>query len=121
MGRYDPNLIVEEKGPGWKIHPVWRGIGCIMMVLLPAMSYAGAVELVKANYYQGWVRMPVDLAGPPQYPYLYAYLLVGTVLLLVSFATLIIIYSMIYGATAGPRHGRLDAPPERLKKKKKYR
>ncbi len=121
MGRYEPNLIVDKKDPGWKIHPVWRGIGCIMIVLLPAMSYVGAVELVKANYVQGWIRMPIELTGPPQYPYLYAYLLVGTMLLLVSSSLLITIYSMTYRAVSGPRQGPLDASPARHRKKKKYR
>lgn len=121
MGRYEPNLSVDKSGPGWKIHPVWRGIGCIMIILLPAMSYAGAVELVKANYIQGWISMPAELTGPPQYPYLYAYLLVGTMLLLVGSSLLITIYSMTYRAASGPRQGPLDASPARHRKKKKYR
>jgi len=121
MGRYNPNRAVDDTGPGWKIHPIWRGIGCVLMILLPAMAYAGAVELVKANYYQGWVRMPVELTGPPQYPYFYAYLMVGILLFLVSFSILVIIYSIIYRSAAGPRLGRYDAPPKRLQKKNKYK
>jgi len=121
MGRYDPNLVVRETGPSWKIHPIWRGIGCLMIFLLPAMSYAGAVELVKANYYQGWFAMPIELTGPPQFPYLYAHLLVGILLLFFSTSILITIYAMIYRGATGPRVGPLDAPPERLQKKKKYK
>lgn len=121
MGRYDPNMVAGDTGPGWKIHPVWRGIGCIMIFLLPAMSYAGAVELVKANFQHGWFGIPIELTGPPQYPYLFAYLLIGILLLIASLSILVTIYSFIYRSAAGSRLGPLDAPPERLQKRKKYK
>ena len=117
MGRYESNIVDKDTKKDEKIHPVWRGIGCIMMVLLPAMSYVGAVELVKANYYQGWIRMPIELTGPSQFPYLYAYLLVGTMLLLIGSGLLITIYSLIYRIASGPRQGPLDASPEWRKRK----
>ena len=117
MGRYESNIVDKDTKTDEKIHPVWRGIGCIMMVLLPAMSYVGAVELVKANYYQGWIRMPIELMGPSQFPYLYAYLLVGTMLLLIGSSLLITIYSLTYRIASGPRQGPLDASPEWRKRK----
>jgi hypothetical protein len=120
MGRYESNIVENDTGSDGKIHPIWRGIGCIIVILLPAMSYAGAVELVKANYFQGWIRMPIELTGPPQFPYLYAYLLVGTMLLLIGSSLLITLYSLIYRVATGPRQGPLDASPEWRRKKKKY-
>ena len=121
MGQYRSNVVEKKSGSDGKIHPIWRGIGCIMIILLPAMSYAGAVELVKANYFQGWIRMPIELTGPSQFPYLYAYLLVGTMLLLIGSGLLITIYSLFYRVMTGPRQGPLDASPGWRKKKKKYK
>ncbi len=118
MGRYESNIVEKKTKQSEKIHPIWRGIGCIMMVFLPVMSYMGAVELVKANYYQGWILMPIELAGPPQYPYLYAYLLVALILLLIGSGLLITIYSLTYRVATGPSQGPLDAPPQWRKRKR---
>ena len=40
MSRYVANVKREERP--WKIHPIWRGIGCVWLALLPVMSYAAA-------------------------------------------------------------------------------
>ena len=29
----------QEKPRPWRVHPIWRGIGCVMIVLIPIMSY----------------------------------------------------------------------------------
>ncbi|MBC8508419.1 MAG: hypothetical protein H8D34_26480 [Chloroflexi bacterium] len=126
MGRYDRlarQSEREEKG----IHPVWRGIGCVLFVLLPVMSYAGAVELVKANYRNGWFAVPSDLAQAVAIPYigvishLYAYLAVGVVLLVFGFGILTIVYSVLNTTMGPPKYGPTDAPPPRRpKKRRKY-
>ena len=124
MGRYDKysrKEVQETKG----IHPVWRGIGCVMFVLMPLMAYAGAVELVKANYKNGWVRMPTELAGTVTIPNigsiqnLYAYLAVGLVLLVIGFGVLTILYSILYSVAGPPKYGPTDAPPPRRTKQRR--
>ena len=40
MSNYRTNIKKEERP--WKIHPIWRGIGCIWLALLPVMAYAAA-------------------------------------------------------------------------------
>jgi len=118
MARQDER---EEKG----IHPVWRGIGCVLLILLPVMSYAGAVELVKANYKNGWMVMPSDLAQTVAIPYigyishLYANLAVGVVLLVIGFGILTIIYSILYSTMGPPKYGPTDAPPPRKAKRRR--
>jgi hypothetical protein len=29
----------------WDVHPIWRGIGCLMMVLIPALAYGTAYTI----------------------------------------------------------------------------
>lgn len=40
MSRYTTQIKREERP--WKIHPVWRGIGCLWLIILPIMAYAAA-------------------------------------------------------------------------------
>ncbi|MBE9524990.1 MAG: hypothetical protein IMY76_07810 [Chloroflexi bacterium] len=61
--------------------------------------------------------MPIELTGPPQFPYLYAYLLVAVMLLLIGSSLLVTIYSFLYRVAMGPRQGPLDASPEWRKRK----
>jgi len=107
----------------WKIHPVWRGIGCLMFIIIPIMSYAGAVLLVEQNKTQGWMPMPYELMQTIFIPYigginhLYAYLLVCMLLMFVGFSVLMIVYALLYRLIGPPTIGPMDAPPERMQHK----
>jgi hypothetical protein len=50
-----------------KIHPAWTGIGCLMILIVPIMSGAAALELVKLARAQGWPMMN-DLSGYARLP-----------------------------------------------------
>ncbi len=118
MGRYDRYTQKQEEQPEG-IHPIWRGIGCIMLILMPVMAYAGAVELVNANFANGWVPMPAEFAKAVDIPflgtvrYLYAYIAMGLILLMIGYGILTILYSILYSAIGPPKYGPTDAPPPR--------
>ncbi|PKO01980.1 MAG: hypothetical protein CVU43_10370 [Chloroflexi bacterium HGW-Chloroflexi-5] len=44
-----------------KIHPVWRGIGCLMIIVIPVFSYFTANFLINTRYAFSWVLIPQDL------------------------------------------------------------
>jgi len=128
MAKYD-KYSAQSRAPQrpWKIHPIWRGIGCLLMLIIPVMSYAGAVILVDLNQENNWLPTPAELSQPVTLP------LVGTVdnfysvaamtilLTIIGFGLVTIIYSMIYSAVGPPRLGPLDAPPVRTSPpKRKY-
>lgn len=62
MPKYDQyqrtTSSVKEKP---KIHPVWRGIGCVMIVIIPFFSYFTANFLIKSREAFPWVLIPQDL------------------------------------------------------------
>lgn len=128
MSKYDKfNQGSRMQERPWKIHPIWRGIGCLMMLLIPIMSYAGAVVLVQANLEQGWLPMPRELAQTVTIPFVgdvkefFALVIVTVLLMIIGFGVVTILYSLIYSAVGPPRLGPLDAPPVRNSpKKKKY-
>lgn len=109
----------------WEVHPIWRGIGCILFPIVPFMAYIIADLLVKMNLEQGWYPIPAELSRTLRVPFLdfalphfYINLMVTALLLLIGFALIMVIYTLIY-AIAGPgRYGPMDAPPVRRVYKK---
>lgn len=123
MGRYRRSYVAEEaqKRP-WEIHPIWRGIGCIFMLLIPVMSFAGAYILVRENFQQRWIAVPAELSVTFVIPFLgtrlYVADIMGTVVLMViGFGLMTIVYALIYRLIGPSQYGPLDAPPPKRRKK----
>jgi hypothetical protein len=122
MAKYEKYKPTQySSGRPWEIHPVWRGIGCILMLLLPVLSYAGADLLLDENLRQGWVRVPAELArtvgvpGIGPVPHLYANLLLALVLAFLGFGLLVSFYTLVFRVLGAgpPKLGPQDAPPAR--------
>ncbi len=120
-----------------QINPLWRGVGCILMIVVPLLSFGMAAFTVNLVIDQGW-PMPYQLMGYPVMPALlmksdflvpvllwieqqrnlYAILLV-TIVYIVFFAAVISAgYSLVYRYVGPPRYGPLDAPPENVRVKR---
>ena len=99
MGRYQQyqrDIKDAEEG----VHPIWRGIGFLLMGLIAIMSYAGANLLVEKNKTTGWVAVPYEIQGGVSWaPDLYAELVVMLFLMMIGFGIMTIIYSVIYKVT----------------------
>lgn len=132
MSKYSKFSMDNQGGRPWKIHPIWRGIGLIILLLIPVMSYAGAVMLVEANIENNWLPQanisaelmatrPIPLINQPV-EHLYAVLMAAVLLALLGFGVLVFFYSILYSTMGPPRYGPLDSPPIRSqRKKKKYK
>ena len=112
-----------------EIHPIWRGIGCIILIVIPIMAYLASTLLVQQGIKDNW-PMPADLMGHPQLPdWLYRFavtrqfaqpiasvdnlyaLIAGTVLLtILAFGVLAVIYGWSYRIVGPSRYSPLDAP-----------
>jgi hypothetical protein len=96
MGRYqqyEREIIEDER----TVHPIWRGIGFLLIGLITIMSYAGANLLVEANKTRQWVAVPPEIrGGVPWAPDLYSELIVAFFLVFVGFGIMTIVYSIIY-------------------------
>ena len=99
MGRYQQyQRDVKDTDEG--VHPIWRGIGFLLMGLITIMSYAGANLLVEENKIKGWVEVPYGIQGGVSWaPDLYAELIVMFFLAMIGFGIMTIAYSLIYKIT----------------------
>lgn len=118
----------QMKKRPWKVHPIWRGIGCIMIVLVPILSYIGAVILVEMNIVESWVPSPavlmqtvtIPIVNVPV-PHIYANLVTTGVLVLISYAGLMVLYALVYSMVGPAKLGPLDAEPVRRPPRQYYK
>ena len=139
MGRYsfERTPIKKER----TVHPIWRGIGCLMLLIVPAISYALADILVRYGIRQNLWFIPRELIGYPQLPpevwrydilttlfgwiarieNLYADLILTLVFVALIFGVIAMVYAMTYKVAGPPQYGPTDAPPPRVKARKHKR
>jgi len=136
MSKYKSSTLVKVKDRTRQPHYLWRGIGCLMMIIIPAISYVTGQlvidALIKARYF-----IPFQLLGRPVLPSLfyksqglmiilapilkinnlYAYLVAAFLIMLLLGGTISLIYAFIYRMFGPSRYSPLDAPPPKYKAK----
>jgi hypothetical protein len=137
MGKYTSHSRQAPKPRIVGVHPVMRGIGCIMMVVVPILAYGIALLLIDYGIQHGW-PIPPNWLRPITIPALllklrglesfWNFLLAqNNLIAVVIFTTAItvvigglmsIIYGYIYSIFGPPRYGPQDAPPIRIKVKR---
>ena len=128
MGKYNSRSNVR-RGPNPKttVNPYMRGIGCLMMVIVPVFSYLGAADLVAKEKF-GWQYLPPEWYNPltispllaqlfkePIYP---AALAITAVFTFVAGGIISIVFGYMYTLLAPSKYGPTDVPPPRVKTKK---
>lgn len=139
MGKYSSvkkKEVIRDRSP----HAIWRGIGCMMFILVPILSIAIAVETVDYGIEQKW-RIPYQLLGYPALPdffrlsnviwaatepirstqHFYAYATASMVVMLILGAIISVLYSIVFQVMGPPRYGPTDVPPLKIKGMKKSR
>lgn len=119
MGKYGTRQAPPPERP-WQIHPVWRGIGCLMLLIFPPVAFAAGHLLVEANLENAWYPIPREFMGSftipttsITFPHFYSTMMVATILLLLGFGVVMVIYAAMYSAVGPSRYGPLDSPPVR--------
>jgi hypothetical protein len=140
MGKYSSFSHPRQKPRDRGVHPIMRGIGCILMVVVPILSYGIAVLLVGYGVKRGW-PIPPEWFGPPtihplllkvqglQIPLawlqgqinLEAYFAFAVVITIVIGVVITMFYGYIYAIFGPSRYGPQDAPPIKGRKIKPYK
>lgn len=119
------NKGVQRKVVERVTHPIWRGIGCILFILVPLMSFSAAHLFIESN---------LDIIGIPYalrntvntfiFGYVHffnAKLLLGVIVTIALFAIIFMLYSFMYNVSGGNKRGPMDVAPSRHKIKKRNR
>jgi hypothetical protein len=138
MGKYTTRSVQAPRKPrNTGVHPVMRGIGCIMMVVVPILAYGAALLLVDYGIQHGWPIPPDWLRPITIHPLLlglrglepvwnvllrqanFMAVLVFTIAItIVAGGIMSILYGYIYTIFGPPQYGPQDAPPIRAKVKR---
>jgi hypothetical protein len=137
MGRYDKyenrKRVAKKTGP----HPVWQGIGCLIIIILPVISYALADATIQAGVKARWFFLPHELLGAPRFPdfvwkywqlaalagpltkinNLYANLVLTGIYAIILGGLASLGYAIVYRYIGPPRYGPQDVPPPKIKTK----
>lgn len=119
MDRRYKKKDIDKRG----IHPVWRGIGCLLMILIPLISMAAADVIINSNLdtiaIPNVLRTTVDTGILGEIRFFPAKLLLALVISVGLFAFVSVVYSILYSATGLNKRGPMDAPPIRKRVKKR--
>jgi hypothetical protein len=140
MGKYTSHVKKPSKPRSIGVHPVMRGIGCIMMIVVPILAYGVALLLIDYGIRQGWPIPPNWLQPITIHPLLlrlqglapvWNFLLVQDNLMAILVFTIVItvviggimsvLYGYIYSLFGPPSYGPQDSPPIRSVRVKRYK
>jgi hypothetical protein len=133
MTKYTVASRQSARGPEKQTHPIWRGVGCLMMLFIPFASWGAALLTVQLAIARNW-PVPYQLMGYPVMPAemmrlpglsaigfflqaqqnLYAILLLTVLYIVVIGAVVSLVYSFVWRYVGPPRYGPLDAPPPKI-------
>jgi len=117
----------EKREKSREPHPVWRGIGFIMMILIPILSFALSDVLLQAARSNG-INIPLELQSgttliPVYGPVLdiKAVLAFGFAIMLVLFGLFTIINAAVYRGSKDSTYQIFQSQPKKFKKKRKLK
>ena len=142
MSKYSSLSKPQAKTRKWKIHPVWRGIGCMIMAIIPILAYTASNLFVRANLRNHWLDFPPEFTktlsiSASKVPFItlpnvnkilydffgriyYADLAFFLVFLVLGYIMLLVVYAFMYRVTAPPRYSGYDIPPIKSSSKRRY-
>ena len=136
MGKYTSRVNKQSAPKRNTVNPYMRGIGCLLMLVVPFFSYVGGdvlagqgfgYQIIPAEWY-GYMTVPPALAnfsglnfivgflaGIEHFP---ATLALGFVILILVGGIISVIFGWMYSIFAPSQYGPMDIPPPRVKTKK---
>lgn len=137
MGKYS---VRASKPPAPKrntVNPYMRGIGCLLMLIVPVFSYAVGDALAERRFgsqlipgeWYGNITIPPVIANSSTIvksaanslaaiPHLPATLVLAVVVMILLGGLMSVIFGWLYALMAPSQYGPTDVPPIRVKTKK---
>ena len=135
MGKYDrfEKFSEMQQSADTGIHPIWRGIGCLMLILIPIVAFAAAdtffdnasdLSLFGSTVFPNTgimyrVFFSFDIWGDTTFRITLFHLVFTILFSVVGFLIFSFVYAIIYRVSGPPRYGPTDAPPPRRTKSRR--
>ena len=118
MGKH--SSYVRQKPPTKAgVHPVWRAIGFLFLLIIPFISYFGALVLLEENARRRWMAIPTELLVKGSDPLLVVKIIMTLVLVFI-FSAIFLLLTYLVNSIFGPsRYGPYDVPQRSSYKKRR--
>jgi multisubunit Na+/H+ antiporter MnhB subunit len=101
----------KERAKRKEINPIWRGVGCFLMVVLSIAGYFFADWLLYQNEINGWFPLAENLVNIDALPWLttavFLKFAVAVVFLIISYGLINLVYAILFPV----QPGKYDSPP----------
>ena len=105
-----------------EIHPIWRGIGFVFLIITPVIAYYCGIFLLEENGKNGWVNIPADvIAYGNSDPYIYIKIFLIIVFMVLLYGIYAFITFLIFSLFGPKRYGPYDVPNVSYRGKKHSR
>jgi hypothetical protein len=133
MGFSSQQYHREQEQRRWKVHPVWRGIGCALLILVPIMAWFATDLFLQSNQR---IVLPWELTKVITVPYtkvvqidriiaqvnryfdssglMYGQLFFTAIFSVVGFGVMAFLYAILYRVAGPSRYGPFDVPPDKI-------
>jgi hypothetical protein len=120
MGRETIRYVEEEERmKPRQMNPVWRGVGCLIIVTLGIMGYIVSGILLDANFRNHWIYIPPQIYAPSILPWLppgaAIRIVIGVMTAMLGYGVVSVVYAIMFPI----RRGELDVPPLRRSSRRK--
>jgi hypothetical protein len=108
----------RERLESKRMNPVWRGVGCLMVIVIGVLGYAFAGWFIR----QGFIYLPLEVINPPEpFPaFLRGGNLVRYVVALLFMLTGFGVVNFVYAVLFPVKPGEFDLPtPKRQRRKRR--
>ncbi|MDD5370401.1 MAG: hypothetical protein PHQ40_15065 [Anaerolineaceae bacterium] len=107
-----PNELQLEYEKSKKDNPIWRGIGFILMIVIPILAYMATQYILDQNREKNWFPLPADIISPwGNDPLIFIKILITVSITIVAFMVIFLVGSLLARVFGPPRYGPLDSPP----------
>jgi hypothetical protein len=123
----------ERQQKPWKINPIWRGIGCVLLLIVPIMSWYATSLFLQSNKK---VVLPWELTRIVAIPYtrvaeidnvilpinryfdatkfVFGQIFFTIIFSFIGFGAMAFLYALLYRVAGPPRYGPFDVPPNKV-------
>jgi hypothetical protein len=101
------------------MNPLWRGVGCLIIITLGVLGYYLSGVILEANFENEWVYIPAEIISPPFAPWLPPGALLRIVVGLIAIALGYTVVNVLYAVFFPIKLGETDVPPLRRSGRRK--
>jgi hypothetical protein len=122
MGRYKPTYREPAQyNENPEVHPIWRGVGFALIIIIPLLSYGIALLLLSENAKRGWFAIPADLLSKWVEPLLFVKIGLTLAIAFIIYVLFQLVTYIAYRLFGPSRYGPMDTPPINKKIRKRSR